>query len=100
MSGLHTDIKHKGSTLYVQTQDKGLKAQYVESLVYASGKVLVSRKTFYTTLLRIPNLKREIQTIIRSQHKKVLEDISSGQLNHLLKPEKKHESPSPKNKEE
>lgn len=89
MSGKQTDIKHKGSTLFVQTQDKGRKAQYVESLVYVSGKVLVSRKTFYTSLLNVDNLKANIQDIIGSQHKKVLEDISSGQFDHLLAPEKK-----------
>ncbi len=92
-SGKQTDIKHKGSTLYVQTQDKGLKAQYVESLVYASGKVLVSRKTSYTTFLGVPNLKRKIRDIIGSQHKKVLEEISSGQFDHLLTSEKKSEKP-------
>jgi hypothetical protein len=100
MSGLHTDIKHKGSTLYVQTQDKGLKAHYVESLVYASGKVLFSRKTFYTSLLGVRNLKGKIRDIIGSQHKKILEDISSGQFDHLLTPEKKSKAPQQKTKKE
>lgn len=84
MKGLQTEITHKGSVLYVQTQDKGSKAQYVESLVYASGKVLVSRKTFYTAFLNSASLRTKIRDIIRSQHQKIMEELSSGQLDHIL----------------
>ncbi len=87
MGGLSTEIKHKGLALLIQTQDKGLKAQYVESLVYSLGKVLVSRKTFYTSSLNSPDLKTKINEIIKNQHYKIIEDISQGKFDHILKPE-------------
>ena len=95
MKGLQTEITHKGSVLYVQTQDKGSKAQYVESLVYASGKVLVSRKTFYTAFLNAASLKTKIRDIIRSQHQKIMEEIFSGHFDHMLTSEMNIET-SPK----
>jgi len=91
MRGLQSEITYKGNTVYIQTQDKGSKAQYVESLVYVSGKVLVSRKTFYTTLLNTGNLRAKIKDIISSQHKKILDELSKGQLDHLLISEEKSE---------
>ena len=99
MKGLQTEITHKGSVLYVQTQDKGSKAQYVESLVYASGKVLVSRKTFYTSFLNAASLRTKIRDIIRSQHQKIMEEISSGQFDHMLTSEINLETSLKKEKE-
>ncbi len=86
MGGLNTEIKHKGMVLLVQTQDKGLKAQYVESLVYSYGKILVSRKIFYTSFLNSPDLESTIREIIRNQHQKILDDISQGKFDHILNP--------------
>jgi len=99
MSGSQTKITQKGTDLYIQTQDKGLKTQYVESLVYVSGKVLISRKTYYTSILNTPDLRSKIRDIIRSQHEKILEEISSGQFDHLLTPKKRPEmSPTEREK--
>lgn len=92
MGGFNTEIKHKGTLLLVQTQDKGLKAQYVESLVYASGKLLVSRKTFYTPFLNNPHLGAKIREIIRKQHQKIIEEISAGKFDHFLATKEKPES--------
>ncbi len=98
MRGLQTEITYKGNTVYIQTQDKGSKAQYVESLVYVSGKVLVSRKTSYTTFINTSNLRAKIKDIISSQHKKILEELSNGQLDHLLIYEEKSDAPQKKDK--
>lgn len=87
MRGFNTEIQHKGVRIHVQTQDKGKKAHYVESLVYVSGKVLISRKTFYTSFLHHPDLEEKIKGIIKIQHTKILEEISAGQFDHLLRPE-------------
>ncbi len=92
MSGLNTEIEHKGTSLYIQTQDKGFKAQYVETLVYTTGKLLVSRKTSYTPYLDSPDLGEKITEIIKEQHKKILHEISKGKFDHFLTSEKKPES--------
>ncbi len=85
MSGLNTKIEHKGIHLHVQTQDKGMKAQYVESLIYATGKVLTSRKTPYTPILNSPDLEIKINQIIKDQHEKILREIAEGKFDHFLK---------------
>jgi hypothetical protein len=80
MSGYNTRVEYRGSAYIVQTQDKGLAAQYVESLIYKSGKLLTSKKTFYTSSLSSPGFKAIIERMMESQHKKILEEIVEGKF--------------------
>jgi hypothetical protein len=84
MEGFNTEIKHGSVAFHVQTQDKGLAAQYVESFVYKSGKLLASRKTFYTPYLGHPQLKEKIQKIMEEQHQALLGEINEGRFDHFL----------------
>ncbi|MCK4931168.1 MAG: hypothetical protein KAT01_03305 [Candidatus Aminicenantes bacterium] len=83
MPGYNTDIEHNGLMFHVQTQDQGANAQYVESIVYKSGKVLASRRTYYTNFLNSPTLNDKINEIIDEQHEGILKDISEGSFDHL-----------------
>ena len=80
MNGYNTRVEYKGSTFIVQTQDKGLAAQYVESLIYRSGKLLTSKKSFYTASLSSPDVKALIERLMETQHKKILEEIVEGKF--------------------
>jgi len=80
MSGYNTRVEYRGSAYIVQTQDKGLPAQYVESLIYRAGKLLTSKKTFYTSCLSNPNVKALIEQMMDTQHKKILEEIVEGKF--------------------
>lgn len=83
MSGYNTDIEHNDVKFHVQTQDRGASAQYVESTVYRSGKVLASRRTYYTNFLNSPTLSEKIKEIIEEQHTGILDDIAGGVFDHL-----------------
>lgn len=83
MPGYNTDIEHKGMIFHVQTQDRGMSARYVESVVYKSGKVLASRRTYYTNFLSSPALADKINDITDEQHQAILKDISEGGFDHL-----------------
>jgi hypothetical protein len=83
MPGHNTDIEHLGEMFHVQTQDQGPSAQYVESIVYKSGKVMASRRTYYTKFLNSPTLYDKINEIIDEQHEGILKDISEGTFDHL-----------------
>jgi hypothetical protein len=80
VSGYNTRVEYRGSAYIVQTQDKGLGARYVESLIYKSGKLLTSKKTSYTPSLSSPDVKALIEQMMESQHKKILEEIVEGKF--------------------
>jgi len=80
MNGYNTRVEYKGSTYIVQTQDKGLAAQYVESLIYKSGELLTSKRTFYTSALSNGDVKTVIERMMEAQHKRILEEIVEGKF--------------------
>jgi hypothetical protein len=83
MVGYNTTITRNGVDFHVQTQDKGRSANYVESTVYKSGRVLSSKKTFYTSLLDHPDLQEKIKQVIKEQHNALLKEIADGKFDHL-----------------
>jgi hypothetical protein len=89
MSGFDTRVEYKGFVFIVQTQDKGLNANYVESLIYESGEVLASKKAFYTSSLNSPDLKKTIDQLMQDLHKSVLDEIAQGKFDRFLEEENK-----------
>lgn len=80
MPGYNTRVEYRGSAYLVQTQDKGLAARYVETLIYKSGRLLTSRKTPYTHLMSSPDVEAAIERIMEDQHKRTLDEIVGGKL--------------------
>jgi len=83
MLGYNTEVKHKDKLFHVQTQDKGRGANYIESTIYRSGRVLTSKKKFYTSFLNNKNLGEKIQQLIKEQHNTVIQEIKEGRFDHL-----------------
>ena len=78
MGGYNTRVDYRGDAYIVQTQDKGLGAQYVESLIYKSGRLLTSKRAFYTAFREAPDLKDRIERMMEEQHKSILGQIVEG----------------------
>ncbi|MGB8958182.1 MAG: hypothetical protein WCC00_04125, partial [Candidatus Aminicenantales bacterium] len=62
----------------VQTQDKGPGAQYIESLIYRAGRLLTSKRAFYTAFLDLPDAADRIARMMEEQHKTILGQIVEG----------------------
>lgn len=84
MHGYHTRLEHGRAHFLIQTQDKGTGAQYVETLVYSAGRLLASRKSYYTPYLNSLNLSRRIEKLMNDQHQAVLKDIAEGKFDGIL----------------
>lgn len=78
MSGYNTRVEYRGDAYIVQTQDKGLAAQYVESLIYKSGRLLASRRASYTAFMNLPDVGERIERMMEDQHKTILGQIVEG----------------------
>lgn len=84
LTGYNTDIDHAGTVYHVQTEDKGRSNPYVESLVYASGEILYSRRTPYHDLVERGVEPRAVATIMERQHRSIVEAIGAGRLPQLM----------------
>jgi hypothetical protein len=78
MAGYDTRVDFKGEAYIVQTQDKGLGAQYIESLIYRSGRLLDTKRAFYTALLGMPDAADRIARMMEDQHKAILGRVVEG----------------------
>ena len=79
-SGFNSKVEFRGAAYLVQTQDKGPGSPYVESLIYRSGALLTSKRTFYTSFLDSPDIKTAIERIMSEQHNQILEEIVEGRF--------------------
>lgn len=80
MGGYDTRVDYRGETYIVQTQDKGLSAQYIESLIYRAGRLLTSKRSFYTAFLDLPDAGDRIARMMEEQHKTILGQIVEGRF--------------------
>ena len=83
LTGYNTDIDHAGTTYHVQTEDKGRSNPVVESLVYARGEILYSRRTSYQDLVDEKVENNAIATLMERQHHTIVEAIRRGRLAQL-----------------
>jgi len=83
LTGYNTDIEHAGTVYHVQTEDKGRSNPLVESLVYARGEILYSRRTSYQDLVDQGVEQKTIANLLERQHRTIVEAIRRGRLSQL-----------------
>ncbi len=88
LTGYNTDIEYGGVTYHVQTEDKGRENPVIETMVYAKGEILFSRKTPYDELIAGGADLKAVASLMDRQHRTLVETIRRGRLELLL--QKKH----------
>jgi len=83
LTGYNTDIDHAGTTYHVQTEDRGENNPVIETLVYADGEILYSRRTHYADLLAQGVDPKTIASVMDRQHRTLVEAIRRGRLEDL-----------------
>ncbi len=83
LTGYNTDIDFDGTTYHVQTEDKGRSNPNIESLVYARGEILYSKKTAYDDLVLQDAQDTKIAQLMERQHRTLVEAVRRGKLSQL-----------------
>jgi hypothetical protein len=85
ITGFNTDIEHDGVVYHVQTEDKGLDAPIILSLVYVGGTILASKRSPYADLIEQGFSDELLAERLKRQHKLICAAINSGRINDLKK---------------
>jgi len=89
--GYNTDIKYRDEVFHIQTEDKGERNPTIETLVYHSGEILLSRRMSYGHLkLERNDLRKKIKAIMKTQHDQVIIELRKGNFLHLISMETQH----------
>ncbi|MEN8154137.1 MAG: hypothetical protein ABFR75_08940 [Acidobacteriota bacterium] len=83
--GFNTDIKYRNEVFHIQTEDKGEGNPTIETLVYHSGEILLSRRISYGHLkVDKKELRKKIKSMMKVQHDQVSSELKEGKFLHLL----------------
>ena len=85
ITGFNTDIEHDGVVYHVQTEDKGLDAPIILSLVYVGGTILASKRSPYEDLIAQGFSDEVLAERLKRQHRLICAAINSGRINDLKK---------------
>jgi hypothetical protein len=78
ITGYNTDVKHRGTVFHVQTEDKGMPAAWVETLIFVGGMVVARRKKNYQELVDGEPSQRVIGKMLEDQHRSMIAEIRQG----------------------
>ena len=83
--GFNTDIKYRDEVFHIQTEDKGKDNPTIETLVYHSGEILLSRRISYGhQKLETNDLRKKVKSMMKSQHDQMIGELKEGKFLHLL----------------
>ena len=84
ITGYNTDVSHHDLVLHVQTEDKGLDAANIESLVYVGGQILGKRQSAYRDVVAAGEGKAAIVDLMDRQHRLMIAEIRNGNYDEQL----------------
>ena len=75
VSGLNSEIEHKGKTYHVQTEDGGISNPIILTRIFCGGVSVSSKKTSYVDLLDREDLKGVVEKLMREQHEEMIREV-------------------------
>ncbi|HEX2715747.1 MAG TPA: hypothetical protein VHM88_26490, partial [Candidatus Acidoferrales bacterium] len=79
--GFNTDVRLEDTRYHVQTEDRGVAHPFIDTLVYAQGRVVYRRTSSYEDLLDSPGASEAIiERRVEEQHRRVIEELRAGTL--------------------
>ncbi len=78
ITGFNQDVTYKGKVYHVQTEDRGKNNPVIETLIYAGGEILSSKKSSYEDLLQEGYDEPKLMARLEQQHRRVVVDIKLG----------------------
>jgi len=78
--GFNHNIVYKGEQFHVQTEDSGINNPHMITLLYRGGTIIASKKTSYADIIKVENLEKVVEELMKDQHKDMLRRLKSGEF--------------------
>jgi len=76
--GFNHNVKYRGDIFHIQTEDSGLANPHIITLLYRGGTILASKKTSYADIIKMENLEKVVEELMKDQHKEMLRNLKAG----------------------
>jgi hypothetical protein len=81
--GWNHNLKHRGKTYHIQTEDSGLGNPHIITHLFVGGNILASKKTSYADIVGAENLAQVVRELMEEQHKEMLRNLINGVYDDL-----------------
>ncbi|ABB30793.1 hypothetical protein GeomeDRAFT_0866 [Geobacter metallireducens RCH3] len=78
--GFNHNVMYKGEVFHVQTEDSGIANPHIVTLIYREGTIIAARKTSYADIIKVDNLERVVEELMKEQHKGMLRRLKNGEF--------------------
>ena len=78
--GFNHNIQYKGEMFHIQTEDSGVDSPHVITLLYRGGTIISSKKTSYSDIIKIDDLEKVVEELMKEQHKDMLRRLKAGEF--------------------
>mgnify|MGYP004701903081 CR=1 FL=1 len=82
--GFNHNFRYQGELYHVQTEDSGVRNPHIVTLLYTGGSIISSKKTSYAHLLQSDHLEKQVEEIMKAQHREMLRRLRDGELDGLI----------------
>ncbi len=76
--GFNHNVRYKGDIFHIQTEDSGINAPHIITLLYRGGTIISSKKTSYADIIKMENLEQVVEELMKEQHKEMLRRLKAG----------------------
>lgn len=78
--GFNHNVMYRGEVFHVQTEDSGIANPHIVTLIYREGTIIAARKTSYADIIKVDNLERVVEELMKEQHKGMLRRLKNGEF--------------------
>ncbi|GAM10515.1 hypothetical protein OR1_02804 [Geobacter sp. OR-1] len=82
--GFNHNVMYKGAVYHVQTEDSGISNPLITTLLYSEGTILASKKTSYADIIKVDQLEKVVEELMKEQHKEMLRNLKNGEFDDRI----------------
>lgn len=87
ITGYNHNVRHEGRIYHIQTEDSGIQYAHIITHLFVGGNIISSKKSSYGHLLDKgfdeERLEKEIQALMKDQHKDMMRELKGGAYDHI-----------------
>lgn len=83
--GLNTDVRYKGKTFHIQTEDSGFENPVLITHVFLGGTILGSEKQSYQDAVGREDVEGHVRDLMRAQHRAMYRALLDGRYDDLAR---------------
>lgn len=85
--GYNNDVQYRGKTFHIQTEDRGVGNESIESQLFSGGQILDTKITKYTEYLvglEGDDRDKKLKALMQASHRSLFKKLMAGEYNALV----------------